>query len=74
MKLRSRAAAIALATISLEVATADEVVLVTRTRTEFQGLGVDVGSPVWVRPVAGAPTVAATGPSPPPLGDDLVPA
>jgi sulfate transport system ATP-binding protein len=46
----------------IEVTTGEQVVLITRTRTDFQALGVDVGSPVWARPVRGAPTVAAAGP------------
>ena len=45
----------------VEVTTPDQVVLVTRTRTDFQALGVSVGSRVWARPVHGAPTVTATG-------------
>ena len=53
--------------VRVEVTTADQVVLVTLTRTQFQGLALEVGSPAWVRPVSGAPTVAAEGP---PAGDD----
>ena len=47
--------------VRVEVATADQVVLVTLTRTQFQALGLEAGSPAWVRPVPGAPTVVATG-------------
>jgi sulfate/thiosulfate transport system ATP-binding protein len=54
--------------VRVEVATADQVVLVTLTRTQFQGLGLDVGSSAWVRPVPGAPTVRAEG-SPPGDGE-----
>jgi sulfate transport system ATP-binding protein len=50
--------------VRVEVTAADQVVLVTLTRTQFLALGVDVGSPVWVSPAAGAPTVAAVGPAP----------
>jgi len=56
----------------VEVTTDDQVVLVTRSRTEFQALGVSVGSRVWLRPVTGAPTVTATTTGAPLLGDDLV--
>src|SRR5687768_10497623 len=55
----------------VEVATDDQVVLVTLTRTELQRLGVDVGSPVWVRPVGGAPTVLATGPAPGSIEEEI---
>ncbi len=47
--------------VRVEVATADQVVLVTMTRTQFQALGLEVGSPGWLRPVRGAPTVVAVG-------------
>ncbi len=47
--------------VRVDVATADQVVLVTMTRTEFQALGLEVGAPAWLRPVRGAPTVAALG-------------
>jgi len=47
--------------VRVEVATADQVVLVTMTRTQFQALGLEVGAPAWLRPVRGAPTVAALG-------------
>jgi len=56
----------------VEVTTDDQVVLVTRSRTEFQALGVAVGSRVWLRPVTGAPTVTAATTGAPLLGDDLV--
>jgi sulfate/thiosulfate transport system ATP-binding protein len=45
--------------VRVEVATADRVVLVTMTRTQFAALGLDRGSPAWLRPVQGAPTVRA---------------
>jgi sulfate transport system ATP-binding protein len=54
--------------VRIDVTTADQVVLVTATRPQVQALGVEVGTPVWVRPVAGAVTVPAAGPAP----DDLV--
>jgi sulfate/thiosulfate transport system ATP-binding protein len=54
-----------------EVATEDQVVLVTMTRTQFQALGLEVGSPAWLRPIRGAPTVAAA--AEPADGDELVP-
>ncbi len=47
--------------VRVEVATADQVVLVTMTRTQFQALGLEVGTPAWLRPVRGAPTVVALG-------------
>jgi sulfate transport system ATP-binding protein len=46
----------------VEVAAADQVVLVTMTRTEFQGLGIDVGTRVWARTERGAPTVVSREP------------
>jgi sulfate/thiosulfate transport system ATP-binding protein len=46
--------------VRVEVATADQVVLVTMTRTQFMALGLEVGSPAWLRPVQGAPTVTAS--------------
>ena len=55
----------------IEVTTDDQVILVTMTRTEFQGLGIDVGSRVWVRPERGAPTVLATGPAPGSIEEEL---
>ncbi|MFO7280798.1 MAG: sulfate ABC transporter ATP-binding protein [Thermoanaerobacterales bacterium] len=55
--------------VRIDVTTADQVVLVTATRPQVQALGVEVGTPVWVRPVAGAATVPAAGPAP---DDDLV--
>ena len=39
--------------VRIDVTTADQVVLVTATRPQVQALGVEVGTPVWVRPVAG---------------------
>jgi sulfate/thiosulfate transport system ATP-binding protein len=58
--------------VRVEVATDDQVVLVTMTRTQFQSLGLEAGSPAWLRPIRGAPTVAA--PAGPADGDDeLVP-
>jgi hypothetical protein len=44
---------------------------VTLTRTQFQGLRLAAGDPVWVRPAPGAPTVVAIGP--PPGDEELVP-
>jgi sulfate transport system ATP-binding protein len=44
--------------VRVEVATGDQVVLLTRTRTEFQSLGISVGSRVWVRMAQGAPTTS----------------
>ena len=52
------------------VTTDEQVVLVTLTRTQLRGLGLEVGSPAWVRPAQGAPAV--TLPSPPAGQDDLV--
>jgi sulfate/thiosulfate transport system ATP-binding protein len=52
--------------VRVEVTAADQVVQVTLTRTHFQGLGLEVGGAAWIRPVRGAPTVAA---GPPPPGD-----
>ena len=55
--------------VRAEVATDDQVVLVTKTRPELGALGVDVGSSVHLRPIAGAPTVRvsrATRPDPEP--------
>ena len=46
----------------VEVSAPHQTVLVTLTRTQFQGLGLVVGDPVWVRAAAGAPTVRAIGP------------
>jgi sulfate/thiosulfate transport system ATP-binding protein len=57
--------------VRVDVATPDQVVTVTLTRTQFQALGLTVGDRVWVRPAAGAPTVAAEGP--PPGEEELVP-
>ena len=45
--------------VRVEVTTPDQVVLATRTRTEFNGLGISVGSPAWVRALPGAPKVPA---------------
>ena len=50
--------------VRVEVATADQVVVVTLTRTQFQALGVQVGSRAWVRATPGAPTVSALGSTP----------
>jgi sulfate transport system ATP-binding protein len=50
--------------VRVEVTTADQLVLATRSRTEFNGLGLAMGSPVWVRALPGAPTVPA-GAAPP---------
>jgi len=55
--------------VRVEVATGDQVVLVTLTRTQFQALGLEVGSPAWLRPAWGAPTVVALG-RPADDGDD----
>ena len=41
---------------------ADQVVLVTLTRTEFAALGVEQGSPVYLRLAHGAPTVPVQTP------------
>jgi sulfate transport system ATP-binding protein len=43
--------------VRVDVSTDDEVVVVTHTRAEFLGLGIEVGSPVWLRRVEGGPTV-----------------
>ena len=45
--------------VRVEVSVDDQPVVVTLTRTQFQALGIAVGSPVWVRAVPGAPTVPA---------------
>jgi sulfate/thiosulfate transport system ATP-binding protein len=58
--------------VRAEVATEDQVVLVTMTRTQFQALGLEVGSPAWLRPIRGAPTVAAAA-EPADGDDELVP-
>ena len=47
--------------VRVDVACADQSVLLTLTRSEFNALGLEVGSDVWVRPVSGAPTVAIAG-------------
>jgi sulfate transport system ATP-binding protein len=47
--------------VRVDVACAGQNVLVTLTRSEFNALGLEVGSAVWVRPVVGAPTVAVAG-------------
>jgi sulfate transport system ATP-binding protein len=61
--------------LRVEVVVDDQTVLVTLTRTEFLGLGLEVGSPAWVRLTTGAPVVpASTGPSLPELDTDPVPA
>ena len=44
--------------VRVDVTTDDEIVVVSLTRTEFNALGIGVGSTVWVRIVPGAPTVA----------------
>ncbi|MCU1504102.1 MAG: sulfate transporter, ATPase subunit [Ilumatobacteraceae bacterium] len=44
--------------VRVDVAVGDESVLVTLTRTHYYALGVQVGDMVWVRPAAGAPSVA----------------
>ncbi len=44
--------------VRIDVQVGDESVLVTLTRAEFQAFGFAIGSVVWLRPVAGAPTVA----------------
>jgi sulfate transport system ATP-binding protein len=44
--------------VRVEVTTDNEIVVVSLTRTEFNVLGIGVGSMVWVRIVPGAPTVA----------------
>jgi len=48
--------------LRVEVASADQVVLVTLTRTEFAALGVEQGSPVYLRLAHGAPTVPVQTP------------
>ena len=49
--------------VRVEVASEDQVVLVTMTRTQFQALGLEAGSPAWLRPIRGAPTVLSAGPA-----------
>ena len=49
--------------VRVEVASEDQVVLVTMTRTQFQVLGLEAGSPAWLRPIRGAPTVLSAGPA-----------
>jgi sulfate/thiosulfate transport system ATP-binding protein len=56
--------------VRLAVTTLEQVVHVTLSRSERAALGVDVGSRLWLRPKAGAPTVAAQG-HPPPAHDLL---
>jgi sulfate transport system ATP-binding protein len=58
--------------VRVEVATEDQVVLVTMTRTQFQSLGLEAGSLAWLRPIRGAPTVAASA-GPADGDDELVP-
>jgi sulfate transport system ATP-binding protein len=48
--------------VRVEVEVGDETVLVTLTRTHYKSLDLDVGAAVWVRPEAGAPTVASLAP------------
>ncbi len=57
-----------------EVTSADQVVLVTLTRTEFAALGVEQGSPVFLRLARGAPTVPAQTPVAPLDEPDPIPA
>ena len=45
--------------VRVDIEVGDRPVLATLTRSQFNALGIGDGSPVWVRPVAGAPTVAA---------------
>jgi sulfate transport system ATP-binding protein len=58
--------------VRVEVASEDQVVLVTMTRTQFQSLGLEAGSLAWLRPIRGAPTVAASA-GPADGDDELVP-
>jgi len=46
--------------VRVDVTTDDEIVVVSMTRSEFDALGIRVGSTVWVRVMPGAPTVAIT--------------
>ena len=48
--------------VRVHVAVGHEEVVATLTRTQFQALGLEVADSVWVRPVAGAPTVKASVP------------
>jgi sulfate transport system ATP-binding protein len=50
--------------VRLDVTTADGTVVVTQTRPQFLRLGLSEGSPAWIRPVPGAPTVPADGSAP----------
>ena len=43
--------------VRVDVTSDDQIVLVTLTRSEFNALGIGIGSTVWVRAVLGAPTV-----------------
>ncbi len=43
--------------VRVDVTSDDQIVLVTLTRSEFNALGIGLGSTVWVRAVLGAPTV-----------------
>jgi sulfate transport system ATP-binding protein len=52
--------------VRVETTTPDQVVLATRTRTEFNALGLEIGSPVWVRALPGAPRVPAPAAPPDP--------
>ena len=47
--------------VRVEVSVDDQPVVVILTRTQFQALGISIGSPVWVRAVSGAPTVPSLG-------------
>jgi sulfate transport system ATP-binding protein len=47
--------------VRVDVAVGDSPVLVTLTRTHYQALGVAVGDTVWIRPTAGARSVARAG-------------
>jgi sulfate transport system ATP-binding protein len=58
--------------IRADIATADQVVLATMTRTEAIGLALEVGTPVWVSPAPGAPTVPVVTSPRAPDGDPLL--
>jgi len=45
--------------VRVDVAVSDQWVLATMTRSQFNALGIALGTHVWLRPVAGAPTIGS---------------
>jgi sulfate transport system ATP-binding protein len=56
--------------VRVDLVVGEQQVQVTMTRTQQQALGVAADDRLWVRPMAGAPTVPVAGPPP----EELVPA